>query len=62
MLFDYYYLKDCVFFGVFLVVMWYVGLREVIFYVFVCKNYGCMYFIVGCDYVGVGDYYGIYEV
>lgn len=61
-LFDYYYLKDCVMLLVFFVVMWYVGLWEVIFYVFVCKNYGCIYFIVGCDYVGVGSYYGMYDV
>lgn len=43
-------------------VMCYVGLWEVIFYVLVWKNYGCIYFIVGWDYVGVGDYYGIYDV
>lgn len=57
-----YYFSDCVVLVVFFVVMCYVGFREVIFYVMVWKNFGCIYFIVGCDYVGVGDYYGIYDV
>lgn len=62
MILKYYYLEDCVWLVIYLVVMWYVGFKEVILYVIVCKNYGCIDFIVGCDYVGVGDYYGIYEV
>lgn len=57
-----YYFEDRVCLVIYFVVMCYVGLCEVIFYVIVCKNYGCIYFIVGRDYVGVGDYYGIYEV
>lgn len=49
-------------------VMWMVGLCEVVWYGLICKNYGCIYFIVGCDYVGSGknlvgeDFYGFYDV
>lgn len=57
-----YFFENCVMMVINFLVMCYVGLWEVIFYVLVWKNYGCIYFIVGWDYVGVGDYYGIYDV
>lgn len=59
---DNYFFKEWVILGINFFVMCYVGFWEVIFYVLICKNYGCIYFIVGWDYVGVGDYYGIYDV
>lgn len=49
-------------------VMCMVGLCEVVWYGIICKNYGCIYIIIGCDYVGFGknlvgeDFYGLYDV